>query len=98
MQLVDSSFDGCGDDCSVLTEPNVLAALDDFEEAAASMFGRHAEAAAIGITGRMELRGIDGPIVLLGLVGRFWHKRPPCCTTPRPSCARASRRLPRWTC
>ena len=34
-----------------------------------------AEAAAIGITGRMELRGIDGPIVLLGLVGRFWHKR-----------------------
>ena len=75
MQLVDASFDGCGDDCSVLTEPNVLAALDDFEEAAASMFGRHAEAAAIGITGRMELRGIDGPIVLLGLVGRFWHKR-----------------------
>ena len=63
------------DDNSVLTEANVLAALEDFRAAAVSMFGCHPQAAALGITGDVELRTLDGPAVLLGLSGRFWHRR-----------------------
>ena len=32
-------------------------------------------ACAVGITGAVELDSLDGPIVLVKLSGRFWHKR-----------------------
>lgn len=57
------------------TEENVLLVLDEFQNAAASMFGRHAAAAEIGISGTIDLVEIDGPVILVQLSGRFWHRR-----------------------
>ena len=57
------------------TEENVQAALDSFKAQSRSMFGCHEEAAGIGITGDIALDELDGPIVVLTLSGRFWHKR-----------------------
>ena len=58
-----------------LTEAGVQRALEDFQDQAESMFGRHPRASAIGITGEVALVELDGPFVLLSLGGRFWHKR-----------------------
>ena len=57
------------------TEEDAARALDEFADLASSMFGRHARCAAVGITGAVELDSLDGPIVLVKLSGRFWHKR-----------------------
>jgi hypothetical protein len=57
------------------TEDNVEAMLDSFKAQSRSMFGCHEEAARIGITGDITLDELDGPIVVLALSGRFWHKR-----------------------
>lgn len=40
-----------------------------------SVFGNSAENRDIGITGEVELAELDGPVVVLRLKGRFWHKR-----------------------
>uniref|UniRef100_A0A7S0JE06 Uncharacterized protein n=1 Tax=Calcidiscus leptoporus TaxID=127549 RepID=A0A7S0JE06_9EUKA len=39
------------------------------------MFGRHSACAAIGISGSIALRELDGPVAVLTLSGRFWHRR-----------------------
>ena len=57
------------------TEPNVEAVLSKFVNEAEAMFGVHAAAQQIGITGDVALHSLDGPIVLLELRGRFWHRR-----------------------
>lgn len=57
------------------TEANVQSVLEAFAGEASSMFGRHAQAAQVGITGDVRLVEIDGPVVLIGLSGRFWHRR-----------------------
>jgi len=57
------------------TEPNVEAVLSKFVNEAEAMFGVHAAAQQIGITGDIGLHSLDGPIVLLELRGRFWHRR-----------------------
>ena len=57
------------------SEENVLSSLERFKDQATSMFGRHEQAAQIGITGDVALLELDGPIVILTLSGRFWHKR-----------------------
>jgi hypothetical protein len=71
----DGAYDDGLDDAAVLTTDNVAATLHDFEQAAVSMFGCHKEAASVGISGRVELHSLDGPVVLLSLYGRFWHRR-----------------------
>ena len=58
-----------------LSEENVRIVLDEFMEAATSMFGRHPGCARVGITGEVELAALDGPIVQLSLRGCFWHRR-----------------------
>ena len=58
-----------------LTEENVMLALDDFQSRALSMFGRHEQCQRVGITGEVAYHDLDGPIVLLRLSGRFWHRR-----------------------
>jgi len=63
------------DDGSVLTEANVQSALEDFREAAVSMFGCHRESAAIGVTGDLRIVALDGPVVVVAFEGRFWHRR-----------------------
>ena len=57
------------------TETNVEAVLSKFVNEAEAMFGVHAAAQQIGITGDIGLHSLDGPIVLLELRGRFWHRR-----------------------
>lgn len=49
-----------------------------------SVFGNSAENRDIGITGEVELAELDGPVVVLRLKGRFWHKRTDvvCCFIP----------------
>ena len=39
------------------------------------MFGRHRACAEVGITGEVQYVDLDGPVVLLALRGRFWHRR-----------------------
>ena len=39
------------------------------------MFGRHEACARIGISGELRFEALDGPVVLLSLRGRFWHRR-----------------------
>lgn len=50
-------------------------ALDEAREKLGSMFGNSKENQNVGITGDVYLASLDGPIVVLGLAGRFWHKR-----------------------
>ena len=64
-----------GDDAAILTEANVESALADFRSAAVSMFGEHAQASSIGITGDVRLVHLDGPFVVVALTGKFWHRR-----------------------
>ena len=59
----------------VLSEDAVQQALTEVEEKLGSVFGTSAENRDVGITGRVELASLDGPIVVLRLTGRFWHKR-----------------------
>lgn len=76
--LFDGATDrrGCGPGMLLeLSDSNVRQCLADFVTAAESMFGDNPRAASVGITGSVTLVDIDGPIVLLALQGRFWHRR-----------------------
>ena len=42
---------------------------------ALSVFGYAADSQKVGITGTVDLVEIEGPIVIIRLGGRFWHKR-----------------------
>lgn len=59
----------------VLSESNVNLALNEVKTNLGSMFGNSEENRQVGITGDVELASLDGPIVVLRLKGRFWHKR-----------------------
>lgn len=59
----------------VLSEENVNIALEEVKVKLGSMFGNNTENRDVGITGDVELASLDGPIVVLRLKGRFWHKR-----------------------
>lgn len=59
----------------VLSEDAVQLALDEVVVKLGSVFGNSAENRDVGITGEVELASLDGPIVVLRLKGRFWHKR-----------------------
>ena len=58
-----------------LTEENVATALEEAKEVLGTIFGNSAENRNIGITGDVQLADIDGPFIIVRLVGRFWHKR-----------------------
>ena len=64
-------------DTMYLDEDNVISCLEEFVESdyGTSMFGCHARATSIGITGSIEFVEICGPEVTLSLNGEFWHKR-----------------------
>lgn len=59
----------------VLTEENCLAVLSDCEKELGTLFGTNDQSRKVGITGRLEFVELDGPIVVVRLSGRFWHKR-----------------------
>lgn len=62
-------------DTLFLSEENVNKALDEVRVKLGSVFGNNDDNRAVGITGEVELADLDGPIVVLRLKGRFWHKR-----------------------
>ncbi len=64
-------------DTMYLDEENVRDCLEEFIESdyGTTMFGCHARAASIGITGSIDFVEICGPEVTLSLSGKFWHKR-----------------------
>lgn len=66
IQAVDDMF---------LSEENVNVGLDEAKVKLGSIFGNSADNRNVGITGDAELASLDGPIVVLRLKGRFWHKR-----------------------
>ena len=43
-----------------------------------TMFGKHDMPASVGITGGLEVIEVEGPEVILGLTGKFWHRRGKC--------------------
>ena len=49
--------------------------IADFTSRASSMFGEHEQCARVGITGELSFVDLDGPVVLVALRGRFWHRR-----------------------
>ena len=49
--------------------------LEGAREDMAAVFGYAADSQKVGITGTVELVEIEGPIVIIRLGGRFWHKR-----------------------
>lgn len=51
------------------------AVLKEAEVELGTLFGGSAENRRVGITGHVELAGVEGPTVLIRLVGRFWHRR-----------------------
>jgi len=57
------------------TYENVERVLASFKQQAASMFGCHAQVAAVGITGDLTLVELDGPVVIVAFSGCFWHRR-----------------------
>lgn len=65
--------------------------LESFKAASPSMFGMHEAAANIGISGDIQLLELDGPVVVLTLRGRFWHRRE---TVLRNAGAFLSQRIP----
>jgi hypothetical protein len=58
-----------------MSEENVEAALAAAKVELATMFGNSDENRGVGITGDVYLAELDGPNVILGLRGRFWHQR-----------------------
>lgn len=50
-------------------------ALEEARVELGSVFGTSAENREIGITGDVQLVELDGPVVVVRLRGRFWHKR-----------------------
>jgi hypothetical protein len=69
--------DGVARNVQALTEEHVEECLTLLQDSVygTQMFGRHAVASAIGITGEIRLEEVEGPTVRLSLEGDFWHKR-----------------------
>ena len=57
------------------TEVNARSVIAEFTSLASSMFGEHEQCARVGITGELSFVDLDGPVVLVALRGRFWHRR-----------------------
>lgn len=58
-----------------LSLDNVLGVLSACREEIGTLFGYSAENRGVGITGGVDFIDLDGPIVIIGLKGRFWHQR-----------------------
>merc|ERR1712205_54339 len=54
---------------------NVEKVLEGAREDMAAVFGYAVDSQKVGITGTVELVEIEGPVVIIRLGGRFWHKR-----------------------
>lgn len=69
-----------------LSDDNVNKALEEVRVKLGSVFGNSADNRAVGITGEVELVELDGPVVVLRLRGRFWHKRADVVSVSSNSC------------
>mmetsp|Transcript_53833 Transcript_53833/g.125843 ORF Transcript_53833/g.125843 Transcript_53833/m.125843 type:complete len:193 (+) Transcript_53833:49-627(+) len=67
--------DEVSEDQMVLTEENVLLAIEDMKIVLGNVFGYDPESARAGITGGVGLDGVEGPIVVISFTGEFWHRR-----------------------
>ena len=59
----------------VLSEENAVQVLEQCETDLATVFGNNPDSARVGITGRVELVELDGPVMVVRFTGRFWHAR-----------------------
>ncbi len=66
-----------------LSEAAVEQALQEVVVKLGSVFGNSEENRSVGITGEVSLAFLDGPIVVLRLNGRFWHKRSDVVRSPK---------------
>ena len=80
-------------DALLVSPPNLsytrAQVLEDCQQTLGAVFGTDASSRDVGITGRVSLVELDGPIVVVSLSGRFW-RAPPACSAAR---RRAPRRL-----
>jgi len=74
MLTLNSSFSTPGSQLE-LTEETVLGLISACRGELGTLFGYSEENRGVGITGGVEYRGMDGPTVIIGLKGRFWHTR-----------------------
>lgn len=59
----------------ILTEENAAMVLQQAREELGTMFGYLKENQAVGITGEVELVGVEGISIIVRLKNRFWHDR-----------------------
>lgn len=58
-----------------MDEETVLGVLSACRNELGTLFGYTAENRGVGITGGVDFVEMDGPVVVIGLKGRFWHER-----------------------
>merc|ERR1712203_1036912 len=58
-----------------LTYENMEIVLEELREDLGHIFGYDPECRESGITGKIDLAEIEGPIVYVSFSGEFWHKR-----------------------
>ena len=58
----------------ILTEDNAKDVLEECMVDLGTLFGSNPESLRVGITGRVDMVELSGPVLVISLSGRFWHR------------------------